>query len=71
MEEEGKKKKKEKHSDVEEEYEEFLEDVEKDKEMRKNMNLYRNEEAIAKLSKKELKKREISRANQASKKEIE
>ncbi len=68
MEEEGKKKKKEKNDNVEEEYEEFLEDVEKDKEMRKNMNLYRNEEAIAKLSKKELRKRELNISKQ---KEIE
>jgi len=42
-------KKKIKSKDVEKElddYEEFLDDVDKDKEMRKNINLYRNEEVI-------------------------
>jgi nonsense-mediated mRNA decay protein 3 len=65
MEEEGKKKKKEKSDNVEEEFEEFLDDVAKDKEMRRNMNLYRNEEAIEKLSKKEFKKKERSRISKA------
>ena len=42
-------KKKIKSKDIENEiddYEEFLDDVDKDKEMRKNINLYRNEEVI-------------------------
>jgi nonsense-mediated mRNA decay protein 3 len=63
MDEEGvttKKKYKQKGSDGED-YEEFLDDVGKDKEMRKNMNLYRDEEAINKLSEKEKKKAEKAR----------
>ena len=41
----------------EESFEEFMDDVAKDKEMRKNMILYRDEEAIKKLTPSQLKKK--------------
>ncbi|CAD8182449.1 unnamed protein product [Paramecium octaurelia] len=61
MEEEGgerKRNQQKKQNDQEEQFEEFLDDVEKDKEMRKNINLYRDEEKIKKLSKEDLKKKQ-------------
>lgn len=57
----GDKRKKKNHANEENDFEEFLDDVNKDKEMRKHMNLYRDEDAIAKLSEKELKRREKAR----------
>jgi nonsense-mediated mRNA decay protein 3 len=56
MEEEGGNKKKAKAnlSKEDDDYEEFLDDVEKDKDMRKNMVLFRDEDNIAKLTEKEL-----------------
>lgn len=51
--------------DEEEQFEEFLDDVEKDRDMRKNMNLYRNEDNIAKLTPEELRNKEKRRIKKA------
>lgn len=51
----------------EEDYEEFLDEVGKNKEMRKNINLYRNEDGISKLTEKELKLKEKQRAQNGRK----
>ncbi len=78
MEEEGGKKKKVKGKHYlflilvelekeEEDYEEFLDEVGKNKEMRKNINLYRNEDGISKLTEKELKLKEKQRAQNGRK----
>ncbi|CAK94395.1 unnamed protein product (macronuclear) [Paramecium tetraurelia] len=70
MEEEGgerKRNQQKKQNDQEEQFEEFLDDVEKDKEMRKNINLYRDEDKIKKLSKEDLKKKQKKQVQQQKK----